>query len=297
MFLIKLFHGAGATGHVFFMKNGKTVDKGIAYSGFIVSTTTVAVVPTTSIILPFSVETRTKDKQAITVTGDIKISLETGKAVEKFDFTVNEKGSYLGEWGSNIRSIVIEKVLGPVHTKANSLNVDIAIQSQKDFETMIMDTMNVVNGNSTPLSTESTLLNKGIKIESCSVTKIEPGDDEIIEAIGSKEKEDMLTAADNARHGRRMESVKNDRAVKMYESATSKTVEEERAKLIEEQIKNKQREADGERQALKTRLEGLNETEPGKILGAALLDLAKSGRVNMLNIGPELMTALNQSKS
>ena len=52
--LITLFRSAGATGHVFFLKNGRTRDMGLAYSGFIGPMTTVAIVPTTPQILNFA---------------------------------------------------------------------------------------------------------------------------------------------------------------------------------------------------------------------------------------------------
>lgn len=98
MSLVKLFSGAGATGHVFFLRNGKLINKGIAYSGLIGPMTTPAVVPTTPVILDFSVETRTLDKQHITVVGNVKVSLQPNQAVSKFDFTVTPNGVYINEW-------------------------------------------------------------------------------------------------------------------------------------------------------------------------------------------------------
>ncbi len=284
--LIKLFSGARATGHVFYLKNGRVSDKGLAYRGLIGPKTTVAVVPTTPQILDFSVEARTQDKQSLTVTGDLKITLSPKTAVAKFDFTVDPKqGSYLSQWEQTLRAIVIEHVLGPIHTKAKELDVETAMLAHEAFANAVQTSL---NGSDKPLS------EKGIVVESCSVASIEADDEEITEAIGSKERQEMLAESDKAMHARRLKASANDRAVKRYEAATVLNLETDRAKLIDEQSKNKQKEAEADAEATKTRLVPFTEADAGKVLGAALMKMAESGRIANLSIVPEMLAALGQ---
>ena len=280
---INLFTGAGATGHVFFLKKGTQIDMGLAFSGLVLPTTTVAVVPTTSRTIDFSVESRTSDKQDIRVLGNIKVSLKPGVALPNFDFTVNPRGgNYLSNWEKDLRAIVVEHVLGPIHEQAKVLDVETATVSHKNFAEEIRK---VLDG-------ESTLLKKGIVIDSCSITNITACDEDVSGAIGSKERQDLLAASDKAIHMRRLKGAENDRAVRTYEAETNLKLEEERSKLLEKEGENARIEAETDAAATKIRLEPLNEVEAGKIMGAAIMEMAKTGRVGNLSIVPELLTAL-----
>lgn len=283
--IISLFRGASATGHVFFLKNGKTYDKGLAYSGFIGPKTIVAVVPTTPQILNFAVEARTQDKQTVTVTGSISVKLSPALAVTKLDFTVNKTGGYLNPWQQMLQELVLKEVIAPIHDKARTLGVELAASSHKGFEEAIQVK---VGGN------ESQLPKNGILFESCSVTEVAPNDEEVTEAIGSKERQEMLAGKDAALHERRIKAAQNDRGVRAYEAQTAQTLEQERTKLLGIQGENKKQEATADAEATKIRLAPLAEAEPGKILGAALLKMAEGGRIGNLAIGPELLAALQQ---
>ncbi|HWP61351.1 MAG TPA: SPFH domain-containing protein [Candidatus Paceibacterota bacterium] len=283
--LITLFRGAGATGNVFFLKGGRPVDKGLAYSGLIGPKTTIAVVPTTLQILNFSSEARTKDKQVVTVSGDIKISLSAATALSQFDFTVDRKsGSYLNPWETALNTLVVGNVLAPIQETARGIDIEQAIQSHKAFEDAIM----------AHLSGQSQLGKLGIAIDSCSVESIEVDDEDVVEAIGSKERQEMLAASDAAIHGRRLKGAANDRAVKRYEAATALNLEGERGKLVEAQILNRGKEAAADAEAIRVRLAPFDAVEPGKVLGAALMEMARSGRIGNLSIVPEMLAALGQ---
>lgn len=284
MLLLKLFSGAGATGHVFFLKNGKLTDKGIAYSGLIGPMTTVAVVPTTPLILDFSVETRTADKQHITVVGNLKVSLTPEQVVSKFDFTVNPNGAYVNNWQEVLRALVTEKVLTPIREEALKHDIETAAKSHTSFETAITTGLDAAGKSVSDL---------GITVNSCSVAKVIINNAQVNDALGSKERESVLTVADTARHDRRMEGAKNDRAVKAYESETALKQEDERTKLIEKQGANEKTEATNEAAAAKERLAAFTGIDAKELLGIALVKLAEQGTsIGTLNIGPELLTAL-----
>jgi hypothetical protein len=285
--LLRLFRRAGATGQVFFLRNGRITDKGLAYSGFVGPMTTVAVVPKTAQVIDFSIEAQTKDKQDITITGNLKVALTPDVAVTKFDFTVDTKnGSYVNQWETALQTLVIEQVLAPIHDKAKTVDVAVATQFHKEFETAVKAS---IAGADNPLS------KNGVIVESCSIAQIEADDEEVGMAIGATERQAMLSAADKALHERRLNAAQNERGVRTYEAETQVKLEKERTKLLEQQGLNKKTEATTDAEATKIRLAPLGEVEAGKILGAALLEMAKSGRIGNLSVGPELLAALTNN--
>lgn len=282
--LIRLFRSAGATGHVFFLKNGRIADKGLAFSGFIGPKTTVAVVPTTPQILNFAIDAQTKDKQNVVVQGSLTATLTPGVAVSKFDFTVEPKsGGYLGNWVQVLNAKVIERVVRAVLDKAKDLDVEEATRSQK----LVEDAVTAALGN-------NTFQGDGITIDSCSIPKIEPADEEVEGAIGAEERQTMLTNADKALHDRRLKAAANERAVKEYEAGTRLELEKKQGTLLDEQAKNKEKEANADAKATEIRFAPLKDIEAGKLLGAALMDGLKNGRVGSIVVAPELLGALQQ---
>lgn len=282
--LIRLFRSAGATGHVFFLKNGRIADKGLAYSGFIGLKTTVAVVPTTPQILNFAIDAQTKDKQNVVVRGSLTATLTPETAVSKFDFTVEPKnGGYLSNWVPVLNAKVVERVVRAVLDKVKYLDVEEATRSQK----LVEDAVTAALGS-------NTFWDDGITIGSCSIPKIEPADEEVEGAIGANERQTMLTNADKALHDRRLKAAENERAVKEYEAGTRLELEKKQGILLEEQAKNRKMEAETDAEATKIRLEPLKDVESGKLLGAAIMDLAKSGRLGSLAITSEFLAAMGQ---
>ena len=226
--LISLFRSAGATGHVFFLKNGRVADKGLAYSGFIGPKTTVAVVPTTPQILNFAIDAQTKDKQSVVVQGNLTVTLVPQTAISRFDFTVDTRnGGYLGNWVQVLNAKVIERVLRAVLNKVKELDVEDATRSQKEVEDAVTEALG-----------RDAFAQDGITVDSCSIPKIEPADEEVEEAIGAQERQTMLTEADKALHGRRMKASENERTVKQYEADTKLELEKKQGKLLDEQAKN-----------------------------------------------------------
>jgi hypothetical protein len=284
MFLLRLFRAAGATGHVFFLKNGRTVDRGLAFSGLIGPKTTVAVVPTTPQIVNFAIEAQTVDNQRVTVYGSLTVTFNPSVAVSKFDFTVDTKqGGYLGNWEKVLAAKVTERVLREVLNKLAKLDVEGAIRAQQDVESAVT------------LALGATIFAAdGITVSSCSIPKIEPTDDEVAESIGVSERQLMLTNADAALHTRRMKAVENDRAVKQFEVDTKIELEKKQGALLEEQAKNKLAEATTDAAATKTRLAPLENIEGGKLLGIAVMEAARGGRLGNLAITTELLAAVSQ---
>jgi hypothetical protein len=282
--IMNFFKKAGAAGHVFLLKGGRRINKGLAFSGFIGPWTTVAVVPTAPQIINFAVTAQTRDKQGLTVQGAIIATLIPMTAVERFDFTVDHKtGGYLSNWTQVFHAKVIEQVVRAVLDKMKDIKVEEAMLAQKAVE----DAVTMALG-------ADAFSGDGIKVDSCSVPKIVPVDDDVREAIGMEERQFMLTAADTARHDRHLKAVENERAVKKYEADTRLELERKQGDLLDEQAKNERKKAEIDAKATEIRLAPLQQVESGKLLGAAIMDAAKGGRLGNLAITSEFLAAIGQ---
>jgi len=283
--LIRLFRGAGATGHVFFLKNGRVKDKGLAYSGLLGPQTTVAVVPTTPQIVPFSIEAQTADKQGAVVKGALTVTLAPAVAVRKFDFTVDRlRGGFVGNWSQVLNAKVLEHVVRAVLEKMKTLDVETATRSQKDVEDAVR-----------ALDREA-LRSDGVEMDSCSIPKIDPKDQDVANAIGAEERQVRLAQSDRALHERRLKASENDRTVKAYEADTKLELAKKQGELLDEETKNKEKEATGDAEATRIRLEPLKEVSSGRILSAALADAARTGSLGKVTITSDLLAAINDAE-
>lgn len=288
------FSSAGATGNVFLFKDGTIRDKGIAYSGLIGRATTVAIVPTTMQTVNFSLEVQTSDKQTANVSGSVQVLLDPKVIVSKLDFTVNkESGGYLNQWQTVFQALITEKIPGPIRAKAKEVGVVDIVNAQKDLGDQLQ----------TVLLAEKSLSDFGISIQSCSVSKIAPSNSDILRAIGATEKEALLAKSDEATHKRQMSAAENDKALKTFELETDLSLEVQKKKIIEQENANEKlqadaklviekEQADAKLEQLKNELEQLNSLGSDKLLGVSLFNFAKSGRLQTLNISPELIHAI-----
>ncbi len=282
--VFQFFRRAGAKGHVFYFKNGQMADKGLGYSSLVDPWTTVAVVPTMPQILNFSIVARTKDKQKVTVNGNVTAEFILPGAAGKFDFTVDVmSGGYVGKWLDALTALASEREVRAVREEIRQHNVEDVVSAMKSVEDAVMLELGGDN-----------LKEFGVRIISCSIPKIEP-DNEVAGAIGVSERQKLLTTADAAVHERRSKAAENDRKVRTYEAQTTTELEEERKKLLDVQGENEKKKAEDDATATQTRLAPLLAVKPGVLLGAALMEMAKGGVTN-LAVGPELLAALRQSE-
>jgi len=284
--MLRMFNKAGATGYVFLIKGGEQASKGLGYAGLIGPWTTVAVAPTVDQACPFTVEARTKDNQAVSISGDVTVKFDPEAAAKAFDFTVDlRSGGYLNNWQALLNAAVIERVMGPLRIKAKSLEVADAVSAQEEFEQAIASALTV------SASAGKLLQSKGVQYVTCSVAEVTSEDEEVAEAIGSTERQAMLSEADTAMHDRRIKAAQNERKVKTYESATALTLEKERAKLVDQQGENEKAKATTDAAAIETRLGPYKELDPGLLLAVSINKMAERG-VSNLTIAPELLAAI-----
>ena len=282
-FFSDFFSKAGANGHVFILKNGKTKSKGLAWSGFVGPKSTIAVVPTTPFTIDFTVIAQSSDKQEIRSTGSLVVNFTPSEAVSKFDFTVDMNGAYKDVWSTKVKALIINEVLNPIRAKIKNLTAVGSTIAHSELSKEVMNAAGVEN---------NLFATNGMTVVGCSITNIETTNDEVSEAIGAKERQEICTTADKAVHERQMAASKNDRVLKEYEVETAKSVEIKNAELIDQQNKNKEATANGNAKVTEIMLVPYASLEAGKLLAHAILEIGKNGRLGTLNVSPELLTLL-----
>jgi hypothetical protein len=119
-----------------------------------------------------------------------------------------------------------------------------------------------------------------------------PANAKLKEALEAQEREKMLSAADKALHDRRQENAERERALKLYETETALKVEEENARLVEQQAKNKETHAKGDAAATRIQLGPFSEMTPGLVLSHAMMEMARSGHVATVHFTPDVVSAI-----
>ncbi len=279
---VQLFRHAGAAGQVFSLtRNGDYQNRGLGWSGLVGPFTTLAVVPTNQHAIPLIVEARTKDRQTVSVSGTVQITLSAEQALKAFDFTVDiRNGGAKGQWQRDLQTNVTSALRSAVMQLVATKNVDEVVVAHRQIEESIT-------------AHAASLTQFGARIVSCSIENVEPEDDEVSEAIGAEEREKMLTEADAARHARQMNALENSRKVKETEAATNLLLEKERAKLVAEQGNNEIARAKTDAEATRIRIEPISSLPPNVGLVTALKAAADSGRVTNITLTSDLLAALN----
>lgn len=277
-----LFQSSGSTGRVFFFKKGICKDMGLAYSGLIGPTTTVAVVPTTLQIVQFAIPCKTQDKQNVTVKGCITVTFIPETAVSKFNFTVDsENGGYIGDWVQILNAMVTEHVTRAVHKYVKDFDVEEAVHLNKE---------NVENGVTSALG--GIFTNDGIVVHSCSIPEIRPSDSDIVTAIGSKQRQEILTDSDAALHERQMKAAIAERELKQYELSTKHELEAQKAALIQAEAVNIKAQAEATAAAIKIRISSLAGVPSSRLLAMGLMEASENGNLNNLTITTEFLQLL-----
>src|SRR5262249_16796889 len=149
--------------------------------------------------------------------------------------------------------------------KMKTLDVESATRSQKDVE----DAVRAID--------REALRSDGVEMNSCSIPKIDPKDQDVANAIGAEERQLRLAQSDKALHERRHKGSETDRPVKTSEADTKLELARKQGELLDEETKNKEKEARGDAEATRIRLEPLKDVSSGRILSAALADAARTG--------------------
>jgi regulator of protease activity HflC (stomatin/prohibitin superfamily) len=280
------FKSAGPNDFVAFTRAGRERKTGRGLAGFLLPGTSVVVVPLGVKTVNFAVSERTKDNQLVEVTGELVV-VNTADMRKYFDFSVEpENGMYRNDPTVAIEDQVRIAVRTPIRAMLASMTVE-AVGAEVG---KISETLNaaVADENSDLMQR---LKRYAIKVESVSVKSAEPADEDLSEALGAREREEMLTAMDDAIADRRRRAAEKDRDIRKYEEETALKLAEDQAERVAQEGRNKVATAEAEAAAAAKLLEPYGEVDPGKMLALSLMEAAKRG-LRSVSIDPGLLAAI-----
>ncbi|MFC3748970.1 SPFH domain-containing protein [Paenibacillus sp. GCM10012306] len=239
--------------YVLKVKNGKVVREGIGLSfHYYAPTTSVIVVPVSSIDVPFMFEEITHDYQTVTVQGQLTYRIvDYSKTTQILNYTYNlKKNTYLSDDPGKLaqRVINIAKVL--TKKQMEQLPLKEAIQSSELMARSITQ----------EIARNEEIEKLGIELMGLSILAIVPNK-ETLRALEAQAREEILRDADNALYERRNASIDQERRVKENELSTEIAVETKKKQIRETQldaeraVKQKQNQMKEEQLSFDTALE------------------------------------------
>lgn len=214
--------------YVMKVKNGKIVKEGIGLSfRYYAPTTSVIVLPVSSIDVPFIFEEITNDYQTVTVQGQLTYRIvDYRKTTQILNYTYNlRKNQYISDDPNKLaqRVINIAKVLTKKHLEQMPLRE--AIQSSERLAQSI----------TREIMQNAELEKLGIELMGFSVLAILPNK-ETMRALEAQAREQILRNADDALYERRNASIEQERRVKENELNTEIAVETKKKQIRETQL-------------------------------------------------------------
>jgi hypothetical protein len=214
--------------YVMKVKNGKVVQEGIGISFYYFApTTSVIVVPISSIDVPFMFEEITNDYQTVTVQGQLTYRIvDYTKTTQILNYTYNlRKNAYLSDDPSKLaqRVIHIAKVLTKKYLE--QMPIKEAIQSSE----------RLVESITREIGRNEELGKLGIELMGLSILAILPNK-ETLRALEAQAREEILRSADDALYERRNASIDQERRVKENELNTEIAIETKKKQIRETQL-------------------------------------------------------------
>lgn len=211
---------------------GKLVTQGTGLSFFCyLPTTSVALLPVSSIDVPFIFEEMTADFQNISVQGGLVFSIaEPEKAAEMFNFTYHIRArQYLSDDPQKLSKRMMDLVKVLVKKQLEGMTLHEAMRASESLASVILG----------ELQQSEHVQALGLRVLGLSFLGINP-DKETARALEAQAREQILKTADDAVYERRNASIEQERIVKENEYNTEISVEQKKYQVREEQLKAEQ---------------------------------------------------------
>ncbi|KAA8786397.1 SPFH domain-containing protein [Paenibacillus amylolyticus] len=239
--------------YVMKVKNGKVQREGVGLSFYYYEpTTSVVVLPVSSVDVPFMFEEITADYQTVTVQGQLSYRImDYSKITKSLNYTYNlRKNQYMSDDPHKLdqRVITIAKVLTKKYLE--QLPLKEAIQSSERLASSMKR----------EVAQHEELEKLGVELMNLSILAILPNK-ETMRALEAQAREEILRQADEALYVRRNASIEQERRVKENELNTEIAVETKRQQIRETQlqaersVKQKQNEMEQEQLQFNTAME------------------------------------------
>jgi hypothetical protein len=235
------------------VKNGRVQREGVGLSFYYYEpTTSVIVLPVSSVDVPFMFEEITADYQTVTIQGQLSYRImDYSKITKSLNYTYNlRKNQYMSDDPGKLdqRVITIAKVLTKKYLEQLPLRE--AIQSSERLASSMKR----------EVAQHEELDKLGVELMNLSILAILPNK-ETMRALEAQAREEILRQADEALYVRRNASIEQERRVKENELNTEIAVETKKQQIRETQlqaersVKQKQNEMEQEQLQFNTAME------------------------------------------
>jgi regulator of protease activity HflC (stomatin/prohibitin superfamily) len=303
-----------ATTYVLLTRNGKIERQGVGLSFYYFAPTSViALVPVSSVDVPFAFSEVSADFQDVTVQGMLTYRIQDAvKVASLLDYTVDIWQRYKSDDPSKLG----ERLVQAAQTGARSF-----IQS-RPLRSVLVTSNELVESVAGALRAAATITQLGIEILDVAIASLKP-DPEMTKALQAQAREQLLREADRAIYERRNTSVELERTIRENELNTEIAVaqkrqqvretemqaeivvEQKRSALVESRVENERKEAEARGAALRAILDPVRDVDwhtlvamQGSVrsetfISSAFEQLAKNAeRIGQLNISPDLLSTL-----
>jgi hypothetical protein len=303
-----------ATTYVLQYKAGKIVRQGPGLSFlYFAPTTVIALVPVSSVDVPFAFTEVTSDFQDVTVQGSLTHrASDPARLSALLDYSVDSGGHYRSDDPSKLD----ERLVQTMQTAARTY-----IQSQA-LRRLLVSSHGLVEAITAGLAASPTVEQLGIEVLAVTVSSIK-ATPEMSKALQAEAREQLLRQADEAIYARRNASVELERTIRENELNTEIAVaqkqrqvrettmeaeiavEQQRTSLVETRVANERMEAEARGEALRAVLAPMRDVDwrvllamqgnaaSGTFISSAFDELARNAeKIGHLNITPDLLQSL-----
>ncbi|NGZ74400.1 SPFH domain-containing protein [Saccharibacillus alkalitolerans] len=214
--------------YVMKIKNGRVVKEGVGLAfHYYVPTTSVVVVPVSSIDVPFMFDEMTSDYQKITVQGQLIYRIaEYRRMTEVLNYTYDlKKNRYLSDDPALLSQRVVNIVKVRIKRGLARMPLREAIQASEALAQSMRR----------ELTQDEELAALGVELMGLSILAILPNKD-TMRALEAQAREAILQDADEALYRRRNASIEQERSVKENELNTEIAVETKKREIRETQL-------------------------------------------------------------
>ena len=213
--------------YVIQFRNGQPHRQGAGLSIlYFAPTSTLVVVPTASVNVPFMFAETTSDYQEITVQGQVTYRItDPMRTAKLLNFALDSAGRYVSDDPQKLSQRVIDQVQVAMRAQLQLMPMKDALAGGDRLVVQVSET----------LLTAPVMTSLGLEVLAISVLAIKPKP-ETARALEAEAREELLRRADEAIYARRNASVEQERAIKENELNTEIAVENKKRQIKEAQM-------------------------------------------------------------
>jgi hypothetical protein len=264
---------------------GKTRRKGAGLSFFYFApTTSLSLVPATTLDSSFVFNEITRNFQQITIQGQLTYRIkDPARVAELLDFTVKAPSRV---YRSKDPEKLVQRIVNVVQKRAQ------AALRELSLEQAILRGESLAHEVLVAIMDDVELATSGVECLALHFHSVKPTP-EIAKALEAEQREALQKRADEAIYARRAAAVEQERKIKENELATEVALEEQKKALIALQAENAEKEALFRAKAVEIELRPYRETESRTLMALAFKSMGENAeKIGNLTLTPDLLSAL-----